>query len=978
METGTSLTRALIEAVRLKCDVINLSYGEGCVMPNRGRFAELADDLVHRHGIIFVSSAGNDGPAISTVGAPGGTTSAILSIAAYISPAMMAAEYSMKNDKDKGNTIPGTTYTWSSTGPSTDGNHGVDLMAPGGAIASVPNWTLQRNQLMNGTSMSSPNATGCVALLLSACKANNIPIQPNRIRRALEQTAKPMPGISVLQQGWGMIQVTKAWEYILANKDAPYEDVNFEVSIDNRVGRPKGVYLREPYESSIKQTLSVNVNPCFKKMDVEEETQRRRVEFEMLLNLKSTVPWVQCPDHFMLMHNGRSFKIEVDPTQLPPGVHTAKIMGYDSTNTTTNDSRGAIFSVPITVVRTLEEEPDIRIGKLEFAPTEVKRFFLSVPAGATWMDVTVQDCRQNKAEVDSSPRLMVLHAVQLLPHMAYRDAETQKYLNLLPSETNVSSIKVHAGMTCELAMARYWSTAGDTTIDVRVQFRGVTPIPESVAMKCGGGGAMVRVSSDLADEMIQPSATLTKWKTALTPKTEGIVTPLSEDRDMLPVENKRIYQLVLTYEFNQEEAGSFTPIVPALQGVLYESAYESQLILAFDGDKKYLGVSDAFPSEIKAPKGKVTLRLQVRHDDTKLLEKLKDLPIWIERKLDKDISLSTYASKESMMTGSSTMKKRMLKKGTCCSVFLQEPSSIPTSCKCGDVLMGSVSYGSGEASLPGNGKRPGGYPVEFIVGPKMEAKKEEKGPEVPDERSIEEKLDEAVRKLKVDELQKLGSSKEKKEGDKLSPFEDLFDKLRKDYNDHIPLLMAGLKYYDQKEKRSNSLQDVVDIADKILPLIPEQDLAAHFGMSHDKEDPKSCKEHKEWEEKKSFRIEALARKARALSDLNKGSEDKINEGAFGDALKELNKWIDIDSDNKYAVLVMEREEMAGRYGTVMKLLNSMLAKDGETTKGGICPLSKSDLLEKRAAIFEKLGYTMLVENDKKWRLIAAPKSFMPF
>ena len=37
METGTSLTRALIEAVKRGCDVINLSYGEGCVLTNGGR-----------------------------------------------------------------------------------------------------------------------------------------------------------------------------------------------------------------------------------------------------------------------------------------------------------------------------------------------------------------------------------------------------------------------------------------------------------------------------------------------------------------------------------------------------------------------------------------------------------------------------------------------------------------------------------------------------------------------------------------------------------------------------------------------------------------------------------------------------------------------------------------------------------------------------------------------------------------------------
>ena len=45
-----------------------------------------------------MSSAGNAGPALSTVGAPGGTSSAILSIGAYVSPAMAAMAHSVRQE----------------------------------------------------------------------------------------------------------------------------------------------------------------------------------------------------------------------------------------------------------------------------------------------------------------------------------------------------------------------------------------------------------------------------------------------------------------------------------------------------------------------------------------------------------------------------------------------------------------------------------------------------------------------------------------------------------------------------------------------------------------------------------------------------------------------------------------------------------------------------------------------------------------
>ena len=70
METGTALVRAMSHIMRsehYKVDVINMSYGEHSHWSSSGRVGELMSEVINKHGVVWVASAGNDGPALSTV-----------------------------------------------------------------------------------------------------------------------------------------------------------------------------------------------------------------------------------------------------------------------------------------------------------------------------------------------------------------------------------------------------------------------------------------------------------------------------------------------------------------------------------------------------------------------------------------------------------------------------------------------------------------------------------------------------------------------------------------------------------------------------------------------------------------------------------------------------------------------------------------------------------------------------------------------
>lgn len=295
----------------------------------------------------------------------------------------MTSAYSTLSDL-----LPEVNYQWSSVGPSLDGEIGVSIIAPGAAITCVPNWTLNKKQLMNGTSMSSPNATGCITLLLSAAKASAMTVTPVAIRRAVENTAFFLTNVDVLGQGSGLIRVKDAWQLLQAEATNPYKDIGFSIK-STHTSFTNGVYLRQPHESSTANTYSFNIDPEFP----ENIDQSVKYKFEMRLQLESSASWITVPKYVLMLQGGKSISIYVDPRSLPTGLHVEFVSAYDAAKPLMH---GAVFKIPITVIR--PEIPDNNatnydLKTMKFEPGERVRKFLVPPRGCTYIDMVIRDPR---------------------------------------------------------------------------------------------------------------------------------------------------------------------------------------------------------------------------------------------------------------------------------------------------------------------------------------------------------------------------------------------------------------------------------------------------------------------------------------------------------------------------------------------------------------------------------------------------------
>ncbi|XP_045813598.1 tripeptidyl-peptidase 2-like isoform X2 [Trifolium pratense] len=986
LETGTGLTRALIASVEHKCDLINMSYGEPTLLPDYGRFVELMNEVVNKHRLIFVSSAGNSGPALSTVGAPGGTSSSIIGVGAYVSPAMAAGAHCVVEPPSEG-----LEYTWSSRGPTTDGDLGVSVSAPGGAIAPVPTWTLQRRMLMNGTSMSSPSACGGIALLLSAMKAEGIPVSPYSVRKALENTTVPIGDSpeDKLSTGQGLMQVDKCYEYIQKSQNIPCVWYRINIKQSGKTNpSSRGIYLREANACRQSTEWTVQVDPKFHE---DADKFEDLVVFEECIELHSSDNTVvKAPEYLLLTHNGRTFNILVDPSNLSDGLHYYEVYGIDCKA----PWRGPLFRIPITItkpVAVINRTPQVSFSEMLFKPGHIERKYIEVPHGASWVEATMN------ISCFDTPRRFFVDTVQICPlqsPLKWRSVVTFSS----PAAKNFT-FRVVGGQTLELVIAQFWSSGigshETTNVDLKIVFHGIKASQEEIVLD--GSEAPVRLDAEalLASEKLTPVANLKKIRVPYRP-VDAKISALSNDRDRLP-SGKQMLALTLTYKVKLDDGAEIRPRIPFLNGRIYDTKFESQFYMISDSNKRIYSSGDAYPSSTKLPKGEYNLQLYIRHENLQILEKMKHLVLFIERNLEeKDIiRLSFFSQPDGPLMGNGSFKSSTLIPGIKEGFYLGPPAKdkLPKNSLQGSVLVGSISYGQLSFSRQGDHKNPQKHPasyrISYIVPPNKIDEDKGKNSSLSSKKTVSERLEEEVRDAKI---KLLGGIKQESDEDVLE-WNKLAALLKLEYPKYTLLLakiLEGLVSRSNIKDKFHHNEEIINAANEVIDSIDREELAKILALKIDQDDEEAEKTKKKMESTRDQLAEALYQKGLALAEIEslkevdnspasvategaepdeQSKDDVIHPDLFDENFKELKKWVDVKC-TKYGILLVKHERRSQRLGIALKVLTDIIQNDTEP--------AKKKLYELKLSLLEEVGWTHLATYERQWMIVRFPPSLPLF
>ncbi len=362
--------------------VANVSYGINSEREGRHDIADVVDQVVAGEPrLMVVSSAGNTGPGLSTVGTPADADLAFAT-AAVLTRENARDLYAVELPRDR-------LFGFSSRGGELAK---PDAAAPGVAASAVPIW--EGDNIFRGTSMASPQCAGAHALLASAAAQQTPPIAVHAglMKRSLRSTARRLDGYLPLEQGGGLIQVEPAWrELVQRAKAGPGEaTLGYRVStaVPTQPGGEApaafwrvGGYVPAP---PLEQTYEVRA------LLPQTWPAEKREAFLQTVTLRSDVPWLGVAQQrtFLRGENATRIAVRFRPEALRGlGLHNGRVVASDA------GSGRPAFELMATVVvpERFDRAGDYRREwpREALGLAEVRRYFLHVPVGATLLDAQI-------------------------------------------------------------------------------------------------------------------------------------------------------------------------------------------------------------------------------------------------------------------------------------------------------------------------------------------------------------------------------------------------------------------------------------------------------------------------------------------------------------------------------------------------------------------------------------------------------------
>jgi len=441
--------------------VVNMSYGIGSEKEGDSDIDRITDQLVRKYPLLAVAtSAGNSGPGLSTVGTPAGADLAF-STGALLTRENAASLYASRIARD-------VIFYFSSRGGELDKPDGL---APGCAAASVPPW--ESWVVMRGTSMASPQAAGCLALLAGAAVSSKPPLAVNGglLKSALRNSGRPLDGFDRVDQGPGVVHVPTAWESLrkLAGRKGGNLIAGFKVEGDCPTcptGKARSAYFRAgTWLPKRPKAVSFSISPLFMSTMTDEQ---RKGYFETV-DLSVEGDWLEPTTDALFFNGSGSIGVDVviQPDKLrKPGIHSAVIRA--TARESGKGAAGTLFELPVTVVAPyvfdMSQGFHRRFEKETVAPGEVKRWFFRVPEGAASMRVELKPTRGRFTQ----SRLVLFNAEgrEFELEQSYADSERYSEVAALVGREELGS-----GVWEAVVMTHY-STKAPSVVDLSVTFSG--------------------------------------------------------------------------------------------------------------------------------------------------------------------------------------------------------------------------------------------------------------------------------------------------------------------------------------------------------------------------------------------------------------------------------------------------------------------------------------------------------------------------